>query len=65
MRSSYYSQPSFLVKVTHVRKNGDASEKELEALALFMGHSIQMQRDSYDRRTLEQKVSTIVSFVPT
>lgn len=32
--------------VTHVRKNADASEKELEALALFMGHSIQMQRES-------------------
>ena len=46
--------------VTHVRKNADASEKELEALALFMGHSIQMQRESYDRRTLEQKVSPAV-----
>ena len=49
--------------VTHVRKNGDASEKELEALALFMGHSIQMQRDSYDRRTLEQKVSPAVKLM--
>ena len=29
--------------VTHVRKNSDASEKELEALALYMGHSVQMQ----------------------
>lgn len=35
--------------VTHVRKNSDASEKELEALALYMGHSVQMQRESYDR----------------
>jgi len=51
--------------VTHVRKNGDASEKELEALALFMGHSIQMQRDSYDRRTLEQKVSPAVKLMQT
>jgi len=49
--------------VTHVRKNGDASEKELEALALFMGHSISMQRDSYDRRTLEQKVSPAVKLM--
>ena len=49
--------------VTHVRKNGDASEKELEALALFMGHSINMQRESYDRRTLEQKVSPAVKLM--
>lgn len=49
--------------VTHVRTNADASEKELEALALFMGHSIQMQRDSYDRRTLEQKVSPAVKLM--
>ena len=49
--------------VTHVRKNADASEKELEALALFMGHSIQMQRDSYDRRTLEQKVSPAIKLM--
>ena len=28
--------------VTHIRKNSDASEKELEALALFMGHSVSM-----------------------
>ncbi|KAL3764320.1 hypothetical protein ACHAW5_008917 [Stephanodiscus triporus] len=49
--------------VTHVRKNSDASEKELEALALFMGHSIQMQRDSYDRRTLDQKVSPAIKLI--
>ena len=49
--------------VTHVRKNADASEKELEALALFMGHSIQMQRDSYDRRTLKQKVSPAIKLM--
>ncbi|EJK46668.1 hypothetical protein THAOC_34649, partial [Thalassiosira oceanica] len=49
--------------VTHVRQNGDASEKELEALALFMGHSIQMQRESYDRRTLEQKVTPAVKLM--
>ncbi len=49
--------------VTHVQKNADASKKELEALALFMGHSIQMQRESYDRRTLEQKVSPTVKLM--
>ena len=49
--------------VIHVRKNADVSEKELEALALFMGHSIQMQRKSYDRRTLEQKVSPAVKLM--
>lgn len=49
--------------VTHVRKNADASEKELEALALFMGHSITMQRDSYDRRTLVQKVSPAIKLM--
>ena len=41
--------------VTHIR-GSDASEKELEALALFMGHSISVQRASYDRRTLSKKV---------
>jgi integrase len=45
--------------VTHVRET-DASEKELEALALFMGHSITMQRDSYDRRTLTTKIAPAV-----
>lgn len=42
--------------VTHARGTA-ASEKELESLALFMGHSIAMQRSSYDRRTLKDKVS--------
>lgn len=41
--------------VTHARES-DASEKELEALALLMGHSIAIQRSSYDRRTLSKKV---------
>ena len=41
--------------VTHVRES-DASEKELEALALYMGHSVAIQRSSYDRRTLDKKV---------
>ena len=48
--------------VTHVSET-DASEKELEALALYTGHSIQMQRTSYDRRTLNQKVAPAVSLL--
>ncbi len=48
--------------VTHVR-DSDASEKELEALALYMGHSISMQRNSYDRRTMEQKVAPAVELL--
>jgi integrase len=48
--------------VTHVRET-DASEKELEALALFMGHSISMQRDSYDRRTLTTKIAPAVKLM--
>ena len=37
--------------VTHLRKS-DASEKQLEALAILMGHSLVMQRDTYDRYPL-------------
>ena len=48
--------------VTHVRGT-NASEKELEALALFMGHSINMQRSSYDRRSLKEKVSPAVDLL--
>ena len=48
--------------VTHLR-SGDASERELEALAIYMGHSIAMQRDSYDRRTKAQKVEPAVELL--
>lgn len=48
--------------VTHVRES-NASEKELEALALFMGHSVQMQRTSYDRRTLATKVAPAIELL--
>ena len=48
--------------VTYLR-SGDASERELEALAIYMGHSIQMQRDSYDRRTKAQKVEPAVELL--
>lgn len=48
--------------VTHVR-DSSASEKELEALALYMGHSINMQRTSYDRRTLDKKVEPAIALM--
>ncbi|KAL4540242.1 hypothetical protein Ndes2526A_g03237 [Nannochloris sp. 'desiccata'] len=48
--------------VTFLRK-GDATERELEALALYMGHSIDMQRSSYDRRTKEEKVGPAVALL--
>ncbi len=48
--------------VTKIR-DSNASEKELEALALYMGHSINMQRTSYDRRTLTQKVAPAVQLL--
>jgi hypothetical protein len=41
--------------VTHLRGT-DASESELEALALYMGHSVSMQKSNYDKRTKQQKV---------
>jgi len=49
--------------ITHVREVSNASEKDLEALALFMGHSIQMQRSSYDKRTLDQKIAPAVQLL--
>lgn len=48
--------------VTYVRES-DASEKELEALALYMGHSLNMQRTSYDRRTLTTKIAPAVELM--
>ena len=51
--------------VTHVRESDHASEKQLEALALYMGHSIQMQRTSYDRRTLTKKIAPAVELMQT
>ena len=48
--------------VTHVRES-DASEKQLEALALYMGHSVQMQRTSYDRRTLSNKIAPAIELM--
>eukprot|EP00562_Extubocellulus_spinifer_P004138 CAMPEP_0178526086 /NCGR_PEP_ID=MMETSP0696-20121128/30538_1 /TAXON_ID=265572 /ORGANISM="Extubocellulus spinifer, Strain CCMP396" /LENGTH=712 /DNA_ID=CAMNT_0020157563 /DNA_START=85 /DNA_END=2223 /DNA_ORIENTATION=+ len=49
--------------VTHVRESSGATERDLEALALFMGHSVAMQRTSYDRRTMNQKVAPAVALL--
>ena len=48
--------------VTYLR-SGNATETELEALALLMGHSVEMQRSSYDRRTKEAKVEPAVALL--
>lgn len=51
--------------VTHLRGSSSASERELEALAIYMGHSVEMQRDTYDRRTKAQKVEPAVELLAT
>jgi hypothetical protein len=33
------------------------SEAELEAMAMYMGHSLAVQRKHYDRRSMNQKVA--------
>eukprot|EP00192_Tetraselmis_astigmatica_P003402 CAMPEP_0117688120 /NCGR_PEP_ID=MMETSP0804-20121206/23611_1 /TAXON_ID=1074897 /ORGANISM="Tetraselmis astigmatica, Strain CCMP880" /LENGTH=591 /DNA_ID=CAMNT_0005500453 /DNA_START=320 /DNA_END=2095 /DNA_ORIENTATION=+ len=48
--------------VTFLR-SGDASEKELDALAMYMGHSPTMQRNVYDRRTKDEKVSPAIEIL--
>ncbi|GAB4819278.1 hypothetical protein N2152v2_006324 [Parachlorella kessleri] len=48
--------------VTYLRGAG-ASERELEALAIYMGHSVEMQRGTYDRRTKQQKVEPAVELL--
>ena len=49
--------------VTHVRGEGLASDAELEALAMYMGHSVAMQKGTYDRRTAKQKVAPAVGLM--
>ena len=48
--------------ITHLRGT-DASERELEALAIYMGHSVAMQKGTYDRRTKEEKVAPAVDLL--
>ena len=39
------------------------SESDMESLALYMGHSISMQRSTYDRRTQAQKVTPAIQLL--
>ncbi|KAK3264416.1 hypothetical protein CYMTET_26845 [Cymbomonas tetramitiformis] len=48
--------------VTHL-KNNNSSDAELEALAIYMGHSVEMQRLHYDRRSKAQKVAPAVALL--
>jgi len=49
--------------ITYVRGQGVASDNELEALAIYMGHSSQMQKGTYDRRSSSQKVAPAVELM--
>ena len=49
--------------VTHVRGEGIATDAELEALSLYMGHSMAMQKGTYDRRTQQQKVAPAIGLM--
>lgn len=40
-----------------------ASLSLFQALAIYMGHSVEMQRNTYDRRTKEQKVEPAVELL--
>jgi len=48
--------------ITHLR-GSNASEKELEALAIYMGHSITIQKSTYDRRTKSEKVEPAIKIL--
>ena len=48
--------------ITHLRGT-DASERELEALAIYMGHSLAMQKGTYDRRTKSEKVAPAIDLL--
>ena len=49
--------------ITHLRSEANTTERELEALALYMGHSLQTQRTTYDRRSAAQKVAPAVELL--
>lgn len=48
--------------ITHVRGR-DNSERDLEALALYMGHSLSTQQKCYDKRTLQQKCEPAIDLI--
>ena len=49
--------------VTYVREAPNTTEQQLEALALYMGHSVEIQRKSYDRRTFMKKVEPAIELM--
>lgn len=51
------------VIVTHLRSQENASERDLEALAIYMGHSVSIQKSTYDRRSLKEKVQPAVKLL--
>lgn len=51
------------VIVTHLRSQENASERDLEALAIYMGHSIAIQKSTYDRRSLKEKVEPAIKLL--
>lgn len=50
------------VVITHLRGT-NASERELEALAIYMGHSVTIQKSTYDRRSKQDKVQPAVNLL--
>lgn len=50
------------ILITYV-KGTNASQRQLEALANYMGHSLNMQRSSYDRRSMAQKVDPAIKLI--
>jgi hypothetical protein len=48
--------------VTHLRAQG-TGEPEMEALAVYMGHSVRQQRETYDRRTRAQRAAPAVELM--
>ena len=51
------------IVVTHLRSSETASERDLEALAVYMGHSLSIQKSTYDRRSLKEKVGPAVKLL--
>lgn len=48
--------------VTYFREN-NYSESQLEALAIYMGHSIEIQRNVYDKRSKQQKIQPAIDLI--
>lgn len=48
--------------VTYLRQS-NSSERDLESLALYMGHSLQTQKTNYDRRSSSEKVAPAIEMI--